>query len=476
MESGFLGAMRPLDLFAATVGAMMLVIAAAQWLASFHTDRLALRLFSLRYALAGLGWFFVHPEANADAARISFASAAFGVLMVALTLWALDEYLGLASRRRRVGLLAMTELTLPALWAAHLAAPASAAGIYAVLGVGMAYAALVSALAARRERNAGHALVAVAFASYPLLLLTVLGAGARVPDVELGYLVAGPAALVGVTILVVSLIRARQRVEIELAQRRRAEEALRQLNASLEDRVAERTAELHLIVDGLEAFTRSVSHDLRGSLSGVAGLLRLAEQALQEGDRERALRLMAPAAPHLEQLTELVHRLLELSRVGETALQRQPLPLHGLAHEAIEQLAMAPGGASMLARTQVDVGELPTRMVDAPLLRQVFVNLIGNALRFAGTGDAPRVQVGCRRVDGRDAVFVADNGPGFPAERAGELFRPFQRLHGGALSQHGIGLSIVRRIVERHGGRVWAEAPADGGARFWFSLEDAPGH
>lgn len=474
MEPGLLGAMRPLDLFAATVGAMMLVIAAALWLASRHTDRLALRLFALRYALAGAGWFLVHPESAPDAGSISLASAAFGTLMVALTLWALDEYLGRSSPRRRAGLAAATALALLALWVAHRLAPASPAPIYTVLGAGMAYAALVSAQAARRERNAGHAMIAVALASYPLLLAGVLLAGPRVPDIELGYLVAGPAALVGVTILVASLIRARQRVEAELAQRRRAEEALRRLNASLEDRVAERTAELRLLVDGLEAFTRSVSHDLRGSLAGVASLLRLAEQALAAGDQARAQRLLAPAAPQLEQMVELVHRLLELSRVGDATLQRQPVALEGLARDALAQLALTPDGARALQRTRVEFDAPATLQADAALLRQVLVNLLGNALRFAATTDAPRVVVGRATIDGGEAFYVEDNGPGFPPERAAELFRPFQRLHGGGLSHNGVGLSIVRRIVERHGGRVWAESPAGGGARFWFSLGTTP--
>jgi signal transduction histidine kinase len=225
------------------------------------------------------------------------------------------------------------------------------------------------------------------------------------------------------------------------------------------------------MVEGLQGFTRNVSHDLRGPLAGLSGVARLAEEALDTGDTDRARQLLEAIAPQTDRLQALVEGLLGLSRVSESELVRVSQPLSPLVHDALAQLALSPESAGDLARVKVDVDELPAAAVDAPMLRQVFVNLLGNAVRFSAAAAAgSRVHVGARRVGDRTDFFVADSGAGFPPEAMPRLFQPFALLHGGGLSRNGIGLSIVRRVIERHGGRVWAETRPGVGATFWFSL------
>jgi signal transduction histidine kinase len=398
---------------------------------------------------------------------------AVAVAVILLIAVALDLYLGLFTRRRLAVSAAVAATAATGLWLCLQRWPHSAVPIYTVMGGSMAWFGLLAWRAANRERNAGHRIIAVAMLAYPACILAaVLVWPVPSSRLELSFVVALPSGIVGVAILVASLVRFGRRLEAELVQRRAAEEAVHRLNAELEQRVSARTAELRQIVEGLESFTRNVSHDLRGPLAGVAGAARLAEQALTRGDAQRAQRLLAPVALQADRLSTLVQDLLLLSRATDAPLERTDQPLRPVVDAALEQLRREPESSAWLEQVRIDVGALPELPVDAGLLRQAFVNLIGNALRFASASQAslPRVSVAARPQDGTWAIEVSDNGPGLPPEGAGELFKPFVRLHGGALSRNGIGLSIVKRIVERHGGQVWA-APADGGgARFGFSL------
>jgi signal transduction histidine kinase len=315
----------------------------------------------------------------------------------------------------------------------------------------------------------------VAFATYPLtLLLSLFMAPIARLRLDFGYLAALPALVLGITILVVSLLRARKRVEDELALRQQAEAALRDLNTSLEQRVQARTAELQVIVDGLEAFTRNVSHDLRGPLAGLSGLARFSAKALDEGDPARAKVLVNAMAEEASRLQAMVGDLLTLSKVGDGDLHLHPQPLRRVVDAAVRQLERTPEGAESLHRVALEIDELPTTLADPELLGQVFVNLIGNAARFSAAqhrgGDHGTVRVGAEARGDETAIYVADDGPGFEPARAEDLFKPFRRLHDAQLSHNGIGLSIVKRIVERHGGRVWAETRPGAGATFWFTL------
>jgi signal transduction histidine kinase len=290
-------------------------------------------------------------------------------------------------------------------------------------------------------------------------------------DFAMAYYAAVPGVLVGMMLLAVSLIRARQRTEAELRGREAAEESLRQLNATLEERVASRTRELADLVDGLESFNRNVSHDLRDPLAGVSGLAQLGALALQRGEPAQAQRHLDTIEAQARQMTGMVQELLQLSRVSAAPLRRQRHGLRDVVDGALAQLRLQPPMADALRRVHLQVEALPACEVDADLLRQVFVNLLGNALKFTAARDgAGRVTVALRQTPQGAAVTVEDDGAGLPAGREADLFKPFVRLHGDSVPGSGVGLTIVRRIVEAHGGSVWAERADNGGARFVFTL------
>jgi len=319
--------------------------------------------------------------------------------------------------------------------------------------------------AARREPGVGHAVLGLAMLSLPL---TVVAAWWWVGDAAVvRYGAVLPVVVLLLTLLTISLVRRRRALEAEVRRRQHAEASLTALNASLEHTVAERTADLQHLVQGLQSFNRSVSHDLRGPLGGMAVLARLAMDALARGDADHATTLLTPIAAQAERSERLVGALLTLAHVSDAPLQPRPVDLQSLAHQALDALALAPGGLPVAA---VQIGALPEAAGDAELLAPVFVNLIGNALKFVQGQAAPRVQVSARQVPGELVVSVQDNGIGFSTSQAQRLFEPFVRLHGRQFDGSGVGLSIVRRAVERHGGRVWAEGRPGEGATFHFSL------
>lgn len=265
--------------------------------------------------------------------------------------------------------------------------------------------------------------------------------------------------------MVAALGRYQVELDAELERRECAEAQLRRLNASLEERIEARTVELRDMVEGLESFNRMVSHDLRGPLGGLSGLSALAGQALAEGDTPRAQRMLELMRSETGRLVELVSDLLMLARVSHADIELRPTALDGVLDEALQVLALSHGAELIQAIAREP---LPEAQADGRLIRQVFVNLLSNALKFSAGRPGLRVRGG---RDSREVVVeVRDHGVGFPEARAAELFQPFRRLHGDAYAGTGIGLTIVRRIVERHGGRVWAEGRPGDGASFFFSL------
>lgn len=255
--------------------------------------------------------------------------------------------------------------------------------------------------------------------------------------------------------------------------RQEAEEALGALRDSVESEILERTKELLETVRMLESFNQMVAHDLRGPLSGVSGMMDLIKRQMDAGDLAQVPRGLELVSSNAQRLSALVGRLLDLSRLARTALQCQPTPLDLLAREAVDAVRSA--DAAGAPRIDFRIAPMPTLDVDPLLLCQVFVNLIGNAAKFCRDAVAPKVEISAEVAAGRVVVCVADNGIGFPPERAARLFQPFVRLHGKAYEGSGIGLTIVKRIVNMHGGNVWAESEVGQGAAFRFSLPLAAG-
>ena len=250
-------------------------------------------------------------------------------------------------------------------------------------------------------------------------------------------------------------------------ERKTMDAEIRALNAELEARVAQRTVALESANRELEAFSYSVSHDLRAPLRSIDGYssILLRDQAGQL-DAE-ALRLLGIVVRNVKQMGTLIDDLLAFSRVSRAALEHRPVDMAGLARSVADELRAADPEREIA----FDVGPLADAPGDAALLRQVWVNLLGNAAKFSGPSENARVEVRSEQSDGECRYTVSDNGVGFNLAYADNLFAPFSRLHPAAdFEGTGIGLAIVARIVNRHGGRVWAEGAPGAGATFGFAL------
>ena len=250
-------------------------------------------------------------------------------------------------------------------------------------------------------------------------------------------------------------------------QRRHAQDEVRRLNAGLERRVQERTAQLEAANRELEAFSYSVSHDLRAPLRAVDGFSQavLEDYGPQLPDEGR--QYLHTIRKETQRMGDLIDDLLAFSRLSRASIER----LRVNTARLVQGVARDVVGEFPDRKFDVRIEELPDCEGDLALLRQVWVNLISNAVKYTGRRDVARIEIGSRHEAGGTVYFVKDNGAGFDMRYVGKLFGVFQRLHRAEdYEGTGVGLAIVQRIVHRHGGRVWAEAVPEQGATFYFTL------
>jgi len=242
---------------------------------------------------------------------------------------------------------------------------------------------------------------------------------------------------------------------------------LRLENEALERRVREHAAELEATNRELEAFTRSASHDLRSPVNVVLGFSTLLVNELGPRISAHQRAWLGHIEQSAERMSQLIDALMRLSRVGRQVLDLKLVDMAALVREVADELRQAEPQRHLA----LNIGDLPPATADAALLRQLFINLLSNAFKFTRNVAQAVIEAGCEVREGEHVYFVRDNGPGFDMARAQNIFDAFQRLHRpNEFEGSGVGLSIVQRIVLRHGGRIWAQAAPGQGATFSFTL------
>jgi PAS domain S-box-containing protein len=256
-------------------------------------------------------------------------------------------------------------------------------------------------------------------------------------------------------------------ISVDVTERKQAEESIRKLNAELE----EKAAQLEASNRDLESFSYSVSHDLYAPLRAIDGFAQLLEDDCKEHLPDEGKRFLSVIRENSQRMGKLIDGLLEFSRLGRQSVAPQEVDMASLVQEVHAQVLAELSTSDQARAPRFEINALPPALGDAVLLRQVWANLIGNAVKYSAKIAAPLIKIAGEHAGVEVIYSVQDNGAGFDMRYAERLFGVFQRLHSAdEFSGTGVGLAIVHSVVTRHGGRVWAQSAVGQGATFFFAL------
>ena len=258
----------------------------------------------------------------------------------------------------------------------------------------------------------------------------------------------------------------------DITEKRKADSEIKQLNETLENRVTERTTELTEANKALESFTYSVSHDLRAPVRAIVGFTKIIEKEYSKDFKPELKELFNFLETSGTRMNSIIDDMLALTKYEKEKLRLAPVNMEQLFNRVWANISYS---APHFAKLQIT--ELPTVEADMSMLEQVVVNLVSNAIKYSSKKEQPLVTVGCENAGGHYTFYVSDNGAGFDMKNYHRMFGAFQRLH--SLSEFegtGVGLLLVKKIVEKHGGVVWAEGKVNEGATFYFTLPCLPGN
>jgi two-component system sensor histidine kinase/response regulator len=280
------------------------------------------------------------------------------------------------------------------------------------------------------------------------------------------------------------LLKAKVEAFVELSTKNKKliaqEEKLRQINKSLEQEVQERKTSEEKVrllnqdlaqkleeLQSLDAFAYSVSHDLMSPVNNINGLTSLLLKRHGSELKEEVVKVLNLIGDSTQKMADLIKSLLLFSRHANGELNKKKLPMRELVNGVIEEIALY----KSIDNFDIRIGDLPDIEGDGNMLKQVWINFISNAIKYSQKRERPVVEIGCSHENGSVVYYVKDNGAGFDMKNYDKLFGVFQRLHSSNdFEGTGVGLAIVKRIIERHGGKVWAESTPDQGAAFYFSI------
>jgi two-component system sensor kinase len=272
-------------------------------------------------------------------------------------------------------------------------------------------------------------------------------------------ILAGVAVIVAIVLLLRLLSMQRQLAGAKLQMER--------ISLELEQRVEERTAQLNATIRELEAFSYSISHDMRAPLRAIDGFSQMLQDDYNDKLDSEGKRLIEVIRNNTLNMGRLIDGLLAFSRLGRQQMESAPLSMSDLVKDAIEEVRPSINGRNVEFR----VSTLPNVTGDRVLLRQVLINILSNAVKFSRDRNPAIIEIGSTEDADRNIYYVRDNGVGFDSQYAEKMFGVFQRLHAATeFEGTGLGLAIVQRIVQRHGGKVWAEGRPGVGATIYFAF------